>query len=338
MKIIENKNLKKYNTFGIDVNAKYFVEINDENDLLKLIDSEIFLNNKHFVLSGGSNVLFLRDYNGLIIKMNIKSIQIIEETDEYALISVGAGENWHKFVEYCVNNGYYGLENLAYIPGLVGSAPVQNIGAYSVEQCDYFYNLRGYNLLTNNFISLDNADSNFAYRYSIYKRILKNKFIITNVVYKLNKHFSPNLNYKELKERFDGKNPLAKEVFDAIIEIRKSKLPEPEKIGNAGSFFKNPTVSQEKYLELKQNYSDINGFETPSGIKLSAAYLIEKCGLKGKKFSMNSDARVYEKHSLILVNYNNASGEDIFNLSTEVINKVHNKFGIELEREVNVVK
>lgn len=338
MKILENISLKKYNSFGIDASARYFVEINDEKDLLNLIDSEIFINNKHFVLSGGSNVLFLRDYNGLIIKMNIKSIQILKETEDYALVSASAGENWHDFVEYCVKNGYYGLENLAYIPGLVGSAPVQNIGAYSVEQSDYFHHLRGFNLLTNNFITLDNSDSNFSYRDSIYKRILKNKFIITNVVYKLNKKFTPKLNYKELNEKFSDKIPTAKEVFDSIIEIRKSKLPEPEKIGNAGSFFKNPTVPKEQFLELKNNFPDINGFESPKGVKLSAAYLIEKCGLKGKKYSMNSDVRVYEKHSLILVNYNNASGEDIFNLSTEVINAVYDKFGIELEREVNVVK
>ncbi len=339
MKIIENVNLKKYNSFGIDVSAKYFVEINNENEIEALANSEVFLNNRHYVISGGSNVLFLKDYSGLIIKINIKSIKILEDNDEFAMLSVGAGENWHEFVEYCTNYGYYGLENLALIPGSVGSAPVQNIGAYSVEQKDYLHSLHGYNLANHNFNVLYNAECNFGYRDSIFKHILKNKFIITNVVYKLNKKFSPNLNYKELKEKFSNRpNTTANEVFDAIIEIRKSKLPDPNKIGNAGSFFKNPVISNDKYLVLKEKFPEISGYVGEDGVKLSAAFLIEKCGLKGMKYSMNNSARVYENHSLILVNYNNASGEDIYNLSVEVINAVHDKFGITLEREVNIVR
>ncbi len=339
MKILHNINLKEYNTFAINVISKYFVEINNEDEIQLLIESDVFKNNKHYVISGGSNVLFLKDYDGLIIKINIKSIKITEETEDYVIISAGAGENWHNFVEFCVDNNYYGLENLAYIPGCVGSAPVQNIGAYNVEQKDYFHCLKGYNLITDTFNTLEKNHCMFDYRDSVFKNQLKNKFIITNVSYKLSKIFNPELNYKELKAIFYNKEKFcSRNVFDAIVQIRKAKLPDPKILGNAGSFFKNPIISKEKYDEIHCQFPEITGFEFIGKIKLSAGLLIDLCGLKGIKYSMNSDARVYEKHALILVNYNNASGNDIYNLSTEIINKIYTKFGVELQREVNVVK
>ncbi len=339
MKILQNINLKKYNSFAIDVSTKYFVEINSEDEILSLVESEIFKNNKHCIISGGSNVLFLDDYDGLTIKINIKSLKITEETEDYVVISVGAGENWHNFVEYCVVHHFFGLENLAYIPGCVGSAPVQNIGAYNVEQKDYFHSLNGYNFITNTFNTLDKGLCLFDYRDSVFKNKLKNKFIITNVSYKLSKNFKPDLNYKELRELFANKmNVSAKEVFEHIIQIRKSKLPEPKILGNAGSFFKNPIISIEKYNELQNNFPEIKGFNLTNQVKISAGLLIDLCGLKGMKYSMNSDARVYDKHALILVNYNNANGRDIYNLSSEIIHIVNEKFGIELEREVNIIK
>jgi UDP-N-acetylmuramate dehydrogenase len=338
MKIEEHKSLKQYNTFGIDVKSDFFVSINNINDLKNLINTEIFQNNKSFILGGGSNVLFTNDFQDLIININIKGISIIKSTDDYIVLEAGAGEDWSKFVETCVRNNYHGNENLAMIPGKVGAAPVQNIGAYGMEQKDIFFSLKGFNLENGENLSLGKDDCNFAYRSSIFKNELKEKMIVTSVQYKLSKKKDLNLSYKELLteiNKFPVKEIDQRLVFDTVCRLRRSKLPDPTKIGNAGSFFKNPIVNNKKFNELKNKFPEIPSYQFNEYYKIPAGWLIEQCGWKGKKIG---DTGVYEKHALILVNYGNANGKEILKLAKEITNSVKDKFGILLEPEVQIIK
>jgi UDP-N-acetylmuramate dehydrogenase len=335
MKTYENISLKKYNSFGLDVKADKMVVVEHEDELPSV--REIIVNEKHLILGGGSNILFTKDYEGTVIYNDIKGARVLRETPAGVFVEVMAGEVWHDFVEFTVNNSFYGLENLAYIPGKCGAAPVQNIGAYGTELGEFVIGIRGFDFLDNKFLTFRGDECKFGYRDSIFKNELKGRFFISSMIFKLDNDFVPRIEYKDLNEYFSGKNPSQKEVFDAVISIRKNKLPEPEELGNSGSFFKNPVLSKRQYREFVYKNPDIKGVETNDGkYKLSAARLIELAGWKGKNYK-NSGAAVYDKHSLILVNKGYASGMDVFNLSEEIINDVKNKFFITLEREVNIV-
>lgn len=335
MKILENISLKKYNTFGIDAVAKRMIILEQEQELLEIKD--LLNNDKYVILGGGSNVLLTGDFDGTVIYVDIKGITILKSDSESHFIEVKAGEEWHDFVDYTVKNKFYGFENLAYIPGKCGAAPVQNIGAYGIEQNKYFLGLKGLDIENNQIVTFRNDECNFGYRDSVFKHQYKNNFIISSIIYKLDAKFDPVLSYKDLAEKFNGIEPSQKDIFEAVIEIRKNKLPEPEVLGNSGSFFKNPVISKRQYKDVKLKHPEIRGRETDNGsVKLSAAQLIELAGKKGIAYK-DTDAAVYDKHSLILVNKGNASGQDIYELSEEIIRDVKNSFGILLEREVNLI-
>jgi len=339
MTIHKNISLKSYNSFNVDVSADYFVSINNEEDIIDLIETDIFQKNNYFILGGGSNVLFVEDYKGLIINVEIKGIHIRKSEDDYVVLEVGAGENWDGFIRTCVKSNYYGLENLALIPGKVGAAPVQNIGAYGIEQQDCFVSLRGVNLKTKEIIELNYEQSNFGYRSSIFKKELANNFIITSVQYKLSRKKTFNLSYKELENevyKFQVSDIDLQYIYDTICRLRKSKLPTGDSIGSAGSFFKNPIVNKSEYFKLKNEFPEIKGYLTDvNDYKLSAGWLIEQCGWKGKRFG---DAAVFDKHALVLVNLGNASGKDILNLAKNIQSSVNDKFGIRLEPEVIIIE
>ena len=333
-----NKDLAELTTFGVHAEASFFVHITEEEDVFELISSKVFKDNRKLILGGGSNVLFAGDYEGLVIHNAIKGINLTEKNEDEVYIKAGAGENWHEFVEFCVQNGYHGLENLALIPGNAGAAPVQNIGAYGVEQNMFFVSLEGIDLISGEKKTFNNADCKFGYRDSVFKNELKGIFLITSVTYRLNRKFTPNIFYRDLKIRFEDKQPSAKELFDAVIEIRRSKLPEPDELGNAGSFFKNPVITLNEHNNFSSKFPDMQGRETEDQqFKLSAAKLIDAAGWKGKRWK-NTDAGVYEGHALILVNHGNASGKEIYELSEAIIADVREKFGITLQREVNIIK
>lgn len=335
MNIQKNKSLKNLNTFGIDAKAKFFVELNSKNDFLKLLEL-LKKHPKYFVLGGGSNILFKDDFDGLVIKPELKGLRIIEKNKSWEVYAQ-AGENWHEFVKFTVDNSFYGLENLALIPGNVGAAPVQNIGAYGVEQDEYFLELEYYDFNSNEFKRIRNEECCFSYRDSIFKNSLKGKVIITEVVYELKKKFIPCLKYKELKDIIFKNHITAfnqKDVFETVIEIRRNKLPYPDELGNAGSFFKNPVVNSSTLKKLQSKFPEIKSFPFNQEFKLSAGWLIDKAGFKGFRIG---DAGVSDKHALILVNHGKATGEDIYSLSEKIIKSVKDKFDVLLEREVNII-
>lgn len=340
MKIEQEYSLKYYNTFGINVKARYFIDINNEVDFSELCASRFLAHNNIFIIGSGSNVLFSDYFDGSIIKINIDDISIINEDKETVTVRCGAGCLWDDLVRYCVNHNLYGLENLALIPGTVGAAPVQNIGAYGVEQKDFFYRVEAINLETQSKFTFKADKCKFEYRNSIFKNNLKNKIIISYVEYKLFKSPMFNLGYKDLSSLLSNYEQLnGKIVYDTVCKIRQNKLPDPKVLGNAGSFFKNPIITQAQLDKILSN-PDIDSesfpyFENRSNeYKISAAYLIEACGWKGKRYK---NCGVYEKHSLILVNYGGSKGYDIINLAEQIEDSVLQKFDIKLEREVLVI-
>lgn len=334
MKIEKNKNLKEFNTFGISSIAKYFINVNNKNELFHLFKEDLFKKNKFLILGGGSNILLPDFFDGIVININTLGIDIKDDED-YININIQAGENWHNFVEYTVENHYYGLENLALIPGKVGAAPIQNIGAYGVEQNQFFLSAEYFNIETGEFKTINKKDCDFSYRNSIFKNELKDKVIITEVNYTLSKVAHYNITYKELNDAFANKEFNQRDIFDLVCEVRNKKLPNPKVLGNSGSFFKNPIISNEKFSKIKEQLPEISSYYYSNDkVKISAAYLIEKSGFKGYR---EGDSGVSPNHSLILVNYGNARAEDIYNLSEKIINKVNEEFEIELEREVNVI-
>ncbi len=336
MKLEKNINLKKLNTFGVEAFATAMLTIESDSDIQQLT-SILPDYPKRLVLGGGSNILFISDYDGLVIKNEISGIEVISEDNNFAIIKIGAGENWHNFTQYCVDNNYSGLENLALIPGTVGAAPVQNIGAYGLEQNSCFERLIALDLLEGGMVELSRDQCGFQYRDSIFKSEQKGRYLITHVFYKLSKSTSVNISYKELSQRLKDNQisqAMPKDVFCAVVQIRRSKLENPEIIGNAGSFFKNPVITQSQLDKLLEKHSEIKYFPFGEDFKISAGYLIEKCGWKGKRIG---DCGVSEKHALILVNYGKASGKEIFNLSEKIIESVQGKFNILLKREINLV-
>jgi len=340
MKIHNNISLKPYNTFGIDALAKSFASFNTTDELGELLAfTQKQNNNQHtLILGGGSNILFTKDYNGLVLKNKLQGIHEIKEDDQHVYVQVGAGENWHQFVLHCIKNGWAGVENLSLIPGNVGASPMQNIGAYGVEIKDVFYSLEAFHIHEKKMINFSLNDCAFGYRESVFKKKFKNEFVITSVTYRLDKNPKFNITYGAIEQELEkmGVKALSLQaVSKAVINIRSSKLPDPAVIGNAGSFFKNPEIQNSIFNRLKEQYAGVVGYNLPNGnVKLAAGWLIEQCGWKGYR---KGDAGCHEKQALVLVNYGNATGEEIFNLSEEILQSVKRRFDVQLEREVNIV-
>jgi UDP-N-acetylmuramate dehydrogenase len=334
-----NFNLQQYNTFGVTAYAEKFVQANSLPNLQQIIDDNAKQRQEVLVLGGGSNILFTKNFNGLVIKNNLLGIQILKEDADFVYLTANAGQPWHEFVMYTISQGYGGLQNLALIPGNVGAAPMQNIGAYGVELKDVFYELSALEIATNSVHTFTNAACNFGYRNSIFKQAIKNKFIITSVTFKLTKHsHSLNTSYGAITtelENMQAGSANLHNIAQAVINIRSSKLPNPKQIGNAGSFFKNPTVSNAVFAQLQLQHATIVGYAQPNNTtKLAAGWLIEQCGFKGVKFG---NVGCHAQQALVLVNYGGATGAEIFSLSTNIINAVQQKFGVLLEREVNII-
>ncbi|HOZ86379.1 MAG TPA: UDP-N-acetylmuramate dehydrogenase [Bacteroidia bacterium] len=336
--IQENVSLQPYNTFRIDARCRYFTEIGSTEDFLSLLGSPVYQTNARLIVGGGSNLLFTGDFNGLVIKNNLKGIVLVSEDTDYAVVKAAAGENWHELVLYCIDNNLSGLENLSLIPGCVGASPMQNIGAYGVEIKETFEELEAFSLVTGEKKIFKKHDCEFGYRESVFKKKYKDQFLITSVSFRLNKKPALNTTYGAIEQELQSMHittPTIKDVSNAVIRIRRSKLPDPNVTGNAGSFFKNPEVSENKYLDLKQRFNDLVAYPLANGdYKLAAGWLIEQCGLKG--FELNG-AAVHAKQALVLINKNNASGRAIYELSGYVLQKVIDKFGVTLEREVNII-
>lgn len=347
MQFQENISLRPYNTFHIDAKARYFTPFRSVSELrdaltgfdqLRYSASDENAKPQLLILGGGSNVLFTRDYDGLVLRNDIRGIEKIKETDEHIYVRAGAGENWHYFVTHTIKNDWAGLENLSLIPGCVGASPMQNIGAYGVELKEVFYELTAFHLQEKCNYTFSLKDCAFGYRDSVFKNKYKNQFAILNVTFRLNKTPVFNTRYGAIEqelERMGVKKLGIKAISTAVINIRNSKLPDPKEIGNAGSFFKNPSVAAAKYAALKQQFENIVGYENEDGtVKLAAGWLIEQCGWKGFRAG---NAGVHEKQALVLVNYGDAEGRQIYELSGNIIKSVMDKFGVELEREVNIV-
>ena len=337
MNMKENFPLRAYNTFGITAHARLFAEINSEEELQELLNETDLLNNHHLILGGGSNVLFTGDFDGAVIKIATRGMEVIGETSQHILIQVSAGENWDGLVDHCVANNWGGLENLSLIPGQVGSSPIQNIGAYGVELKDHFHSLDAMHRSSGQIRTFNLNDCRFGYRDSFFKREGKDQFIILSVTLRLDKDPGVNIAYaalaKEL-ERHGIIHPDIKNVREAVISVRQSKLPDPEKTGNAGSFFKNPVISEGQFHELSVNFPHIASFPDKGGIKIAAGWLVDQAGWKGYRLG---DAGVHEKQALVLVNHGHASGKDIIDLARQITQSVREKFGIELQPEVNII-
>ena len=335
MEIQQNISLKSYNTFGIDVNARQFVDITSLNQLKKVVREEKYF----FILSGGSNLLITKDIDKLVVHFNTKGIAILEETNNDVFVKVQAGENWHEFVLWCIDHDYGGIENLSLIPGNVGTAPIQNIGAYGVELKDVMHNLEALEIDTVNTKIFTNIDCEFGYRNSIFKNKSKGRYIITSVTFKLTKNAHKlNSSYGAIQSELDRNNiinPTIKDISNAVITIRQSKLPDPNEIGNSGSFFKNPVISTTDFKNLQKTYADAPHYVvSKKEVKVPAGWLVEQCGFKGKRFG---DAGVHKKQALVLVNYGNATGKEILELSKKIQKAVLEKFKIQLEAEVNII-
>ena len=328
--------LKSLNTFGIDVNCKFFSCFKNPDDLNAIFSHE--LKEPLLILGGGSNLLFTKDFEGLVLKNEVLGKELIKETDLDVLVKVGAGENWHDFVMWCIDNNYGGLENLSLIPGNVGASPMQNIGAYGVEIKDVFDHLVAYNIESRSLETFNNKDCAFGYRESVFKRNLKGKYIILHVVYRLSKKHVIKTKYGAINaelEKMQVLNPSIRDISNAVINIRRSKLPDPNEIGNAGSFFKNPVVGKDIVDSIKSKFSDVPVYELDNKeFKIPAGWLIETAGWKGKTFG---NYGVHKNQALVLVNYSDAKGNQIYDLSSQIIQDIQSKFGIVLEREVNIM-
>jgi UDP-N-acetylmuramate dehydrogenase len=337
MKIHKHFDVQHHNTFRVSAHVLYFMETEKEEDVPSAMEMAEHLGYPMIVLGGGSNMLICTDLNRVVIHPNLQGIKEQHHGTE-VIVEAGAGVNWHRLVRYTVERGYGGLENLALIPGTVGAAPVQNIGAYGVELKDVFVDLLGFHRDHGRMV-MDAAACRFAYRDSVFKAEFKDAFVVCSVRFRLQKQAKLNLSYDALQREIQKKGLEPKtpaELADVVAAIRSSKLPNPEFIGNAGSFFKNPTLSDVQYRQLKAEFHDIPGYPTTTeGVKTSAAWLIEQCGWKGAR---RGDAGVYDKHALVLVNHGQASGADLWSLATEIRQSVFERFKIMIEPEVNVLR
>ena len=334
--IERNVSLQPYNTFGLSAQAKLMTRVSDVTDLQSVLSDSSIANEERFILGGGSNILLTKDIDGLVIKNEISGIEVLDETSDSYVVKSGAGVVWHNLVMHCIANGYAGIENLSLIPGNVGAAPMQNIGAYGVELKNVFQSLEAVEMATGELRKFNAEECQFGYRESVFKRKLKGQYIISSVTLNLNK--TPNLNtsygaIEQELERLSISSPSIADVSQAVINIRQSKLPDPKELGNSGSFFKNPVVETGVFNELRKTNPTIPGYPAGDKTKLAAGWLIEQCGWKGKVVGNTGS---HAMQALVLVNYGNATGVEIFELSEKIMRSVYNTFGVQLEREVNV--
>lgn len=331
--------LKALNSFGFDVRARFYASFQTHEMMQELLEQyqQLPYMPMH-ILGGGSNILFTRDVDGLVLRNELKGIELVDQDANHYYVKAMAGENWHQFVCYCIEKGYAGLENLSLIPGSVGASPMQNIGAYGVEIKDVFHSLEAWHINEKHKETFYLKDCGFGYRESVFKEKYRNRFIITSVTYKLNKHPVFHTSYGAITQELEKMNVQELNIAaisKAVVNIRRSKLPDPEKMGNAGSFFKNPSISARHFKKLQETFPNIIGYPVNElKVKLAAGWLIEQCGWKGYR---KGDAGCHEQQALVLVNYGKATGADIFKLSTEILESVYEKFGVRLEREVNVL-
>ncbi|GAB2468372.1 UDP-N-acetylenolpyruvoylglucosamine reductase [Hymenobacter qilianensis] len=332
--------LRPYNTFGIDVKARLFARFRSVDELRALLALPEVQQAEKLILGGGSNLLFTQDFNGVVLKNEIAGLEVIAQDEDAgtALVRAGAGESWHGMVQYSLQQNLSGIENLSLIPGTVGAAPLQNIGAYGAELQDTFDHLEALEISTGRLRTFTREECGFGYRESVFKGPLKNQFIVTSVVLRLQRQHRLNISYGALRTTLADmgieSDPTPQDVSEAVIRIRRSKLPDPAQIGNAGSFFKNPELSQHRFDELKAQYPDLPGYPVPGGVKVPAAWLIEQCGWKGRRFGPHG---VHENQALVLVNHGGAQGANIRDLAHEIIASVREKFGVELHPEVNIM-
>lgn len=338
MQIQENVSLKNHNTFGIEVSSRYFIDVTSVALLQELLTHPLSQDISKLILGEGSNVLFGQDYPGLVIKMSLKGIEITNEDDQHVWISAAAGENWHQLVLFCIKNQLAGIENLSLIPGTVGAAPIQNIGAYGVELRDVLASVTAVRLCDGEVCTFDNAACCFGYRDSIFKQVVKNEYMITSVNLRLNKTPVFHLDYGAIKETLammQVNEPSIKAISDAVIHIRRQKLPDPKQIGNAGSFFKSPMLQQAEFDAIYQRFPHMPYFnDGHERYKIPAGWLIEQCGWKGRRIG---EAGVHEQHALVLVNYGHSTGRDIKQLAEQIQESVRDKFAVELVPEVNII-
>lgn len=338
MAIHEYFSLQPYNTFGINSIAKQFCVVKNKEDILNLIQKQFIYYRKHLLLGSGSNILLCNDFDGLVIKNEIIGIELIKEDENFVWIKSFSGTLWHDFVMYCVENNYGGIENLSLIPGTVGAAPMQNIGAYGAELKDTFVSLEAIEIKTGETFIFDKDACAFGYRESIFKKEEKGNYFIYSVEFKLSKKPNINSQYGDIQKILQEKNienPTIKDIFNAVIEIRESKLPNPKELGNAGSFFKNPEVEKDVAEKIQLEFPAMPKYDLPNGkIKIPAAWLIEQCGWKGKQIGNTGN---HAKQALVIVNYGNATGNEIWQHALSVQKSVLGKFGILLEAEVNAI-
>lgn len=337
MHVQQNFSLQKYNTFGIDVTAKYFSVFSSVEDLAMLLADHPTAS-PPLILGGGSNILFTKNYDGLVLKNEIRGIKTVHEDDDHIYVKAGAGENWHAFVMHCIKNNFAGVENLSLIPGNTGASPMQNIGAYGVEIRDVFHSLEAWHIKEKRLVNFSLHDCEFGYRESIFKKKYKDEFVVISITCRLDKHPEYKISYGAIQEELDKMN-VAKlniqAISRAVINIRSSKLPDPAVLGNAGSFFKNPEVTLQIFREMENIYDGIPGFILKNGnVKLAAGWLIEQCGWKGYR---RGDAGCHAKQALVLVNFGNASGKQMYDLAGEIRQSVKEKFDVLLETEVNII-
>lgn len=334
--IEHNIDIAPYTTFGVTAKAQSFSTFSSTEELKELLGNND--NEQLMILGGGSNVLFTRDFDGLVLVNKIKGIEVVREDDNHVYVQVGAGENWHQFVLYAIEKGWGGIENLSLIPGSVGASPMQNIGAYGVEIKDVFDSLTAFHLSTKTEEDFTHEECEFGYRESVFKRALKGQYVITSVTYRLDKKHHLNTSYGAIEAELERKgisSPTIKDVSDAVIAIRQSKLPDPKEIGNAGSFFKNPVVEKSTLEKIQKEYPKVPFYPIDDDhVKVPAGWLIDTAGWKGKRFGAYG---VHVNQALVLVNYDDAQGQEIYNLSQRILDDVNERFGIKLEREVNVI-
>ena len=338
MNLKENISLKELNSFGIDVKASNYLYVQTIDTLKEVLAQDRFKD--PFILSGGSNLLLMNDLDRLVIHMGLKGIEVLDETNDEVFVKAMAGEVWHEFVLWCIEHHYGGLENLSLIPGYVGSAPIQNIGAYGVEQGACFHSCEVLDRETNELVTLSKKDCEFGYRDSIFKSKHKNRYIITSVIYKLQKNnHKLHIDYGAIQSVLKEKNiqsPSIRDVSEAVIQIRSEKLPNPKELGNSGSFFKNPIIDKDLLDTLQESYPDIPHYTQENNqVKLAAGWLIEKAGFKGQR---NGNVGSHHKQALVLVNHANATGQVVYEFAMQIIKKVQEQFGITLEPEVRIIK
>jgi UDP-N-acetylmuramate dehydrogenase len=336
MQVSKNTSLKAFNTFGVDAKANEFVAFSSVEQLEHIAKQYHASSTPYLILGAGSNILFTQDYNGLVLKNEILGIEVIEESDEFVFVKAGAGVNWHQFVLHCIEQDWGGVENLSLIPGTVGAAPVQNIGAYGVEIKDVLYSLHAWDIKQQQLIEFSNADCDFGYRNSVFKHTHKGAMVICDAVFKLTKKHIIKIGYGAIKEQLTlhgVTEPTIRDVSNAVIAIRSLKLPDPIEIGNAGSFFKNPVVSQSFFDHLHKSYPDVVAYPSGLEMKLAAGWLIEQAGWKG--FHEGS-VGCYDKQALVLVNFGGATGAEILRLAKRIQESILLKFDIRLEFEVNI--